>query len=86
MADELLEALDYLPEWTNLSELLAAIEDQVGRQVREQIEATLEDRDTNMLINVRELLFDIQDELGCSYFDTMFHLDSSAQESETTQE
>lgn len=40
----------------------------------------------NMLINVREFLFDIQDELGCFYFDIMFYFDFSVQESEMIQE
>jgi predicted house-cleaning noncanonical NTP pyrophosphatase (MazG superfamily) len=83
MADELFEALDDLPEWTNLRELLSAIEDQMGRKVREQIEETLEDRDANEVINVRELLSDIQDELGSSYFDSLLHEET---ESGTTQE
>lgn len=86
MADELFEALEDLPEWTNLGELLAAIEDQMGKKVREQIESTLEDRDSNELINVRELLSDIQDELGSSYFHDILQDDFSNQESGTTQE
>lgn len=85
MADELFEALDDLPEWTNLKELLSAIEDQMGKNVREQIEETLEDRDANEVINVRELLSDIQDELGSSYFDSLLH-DQDQPESGTTQE
>jgi len=61
---------NHLPEWTNVRELLAAIEDQLGRQVRDQIEDAL-DRDPDETINVRELLADIQNELGGSYFDTL---------------
>jgi len=86
MADELFEALDDLPEWTNLRELLSAIEEQMGRKVREEIEETLEDRDANEVINVRELLSDIQDELGSSYFDSLLHDDSADIDSGTTQE
>jgi predicted house-cleaning noncanonical NTP pyrophosphatase (MazG superfamily) len=74
MADELFDdLLDDLPEWTNLRELLSAIEEQMGRKVRDEIEETLEDRDVNEVINVRELLSDIQDELGSSYFDSLLH-------------
>ena len=63
-------SLDHLPEWTNLRELLEAIEEQLGREVREQIEEAL-DRDPSERINVRELLGDIQNELGGSYFDSL---------------
>nr|PNR37252.1 hypothetical protein PHYPA_020360 [Physcomitrium patens] len=65
-------SLDHLPEWTNVRELLIAIEEQVGREVRDQIETAL-DRDPNEMINVRKLLGDIQDELGGSYFDSLLH-------------
>lgn len=86
MADNLFEdlSLDRLPEWTNLRELLSAIEEQLGMQVRRQIEATLEERDPNEVINVRELLSDIQDELGSTYFDSI--LQDEDGESGTTQE
>lgn len=62
--------LEHLPEWTNVRDLLAAIEEQLGRQVRDQIEDAL-DRDENEVINVRGLLTDIQNELGGSYFDSL---------------
>lgn len=86
MADGLFEdlSLDHLPEWTNLRELLSAIEEQLGRQVRLHIEETLEERDPNEVINVRELLSDIQDELGSTYFDSI--LQDEDGESGTTQE
>jgi hypothetical protein len=86
MADNLFEdlSLDHLPEWTNLRELLSAIEEQLGRQVRLHIEETLEERDPNEVINVRELLSDIQDELGSTYFDSI--LQDEDGESGTTQE
>nr|PNR38837.1 hypothetical protein PHYPA_019115 [Physcomitrium patens] len=85
MANELFEALEDLPEWTNLRELLSTIEDQMGRKIREQIEEALDNRDDNQVINVRELLSDIQDELGSSYFDSLLRNDESSQQSGTTQ-
>lgn len=63
-------SLEHLPEWTNVRDLLTAIEEQLGRQVREQIEEAL-DRDDDEVINVRGLLTDIQNELGGSYFDSL---------------
>lgn len=68
MVDELFEVLEDFLEWINLGELFVVIEDQMGKKVWEQIEFILEDWDSNELINVREFLFDIQDELGFFYF------------------
>lgn len=63
-------SLNHLPEWTKVRELLAAIEEHLGREVRDQIEGSLDCKPDEM-INVRELLADIQNELGGSYFDTL---------------
>nr|PNR53612.1 hypothetical protein PHYPA_007287 [Physcomitrium patens] len=77
-------SLDHLPEWTNLNELLAAIEAQLGRQVRDQIENAL-GRDPDEMINVRVLLSDIQNELGGSYFVDLLQ-DEDGESGLTTQE
>jgi len=77
-------SLENLPEWTNVGDLLAAIEEQLGSQVREQIEEAL-DRDEDEVINVRGLLADIQEELGGSYFDSILQ-DDQGESGLTSQE
>jgi len=77
-------SIEHLPEWTNVRDLLAAIEEQLGSQVRDQIEEAL-DRDEDEVINVRGLLADIQDELGGSYFDSILQ-DDQGESGLTSQE
>lgn len=77
-------SLENLPEWTNVRDLLAAIEEQLGSQVRDQIEEAL-DRDEDEVINVRGLLADIQEELGGSYFDSILQ-DDQGESGLTSQE
>lgn len=60
---------DSLPEWTSLPELLYTIETELGDEARQQLEQLLEGRDLPDRVNVRELLSEIQEELGEPYFD-----------------
>lgn len=64
-------SLDQLPQCTYLRDLLNSIESQLGKEVRQHIEDTLQDRDDFEVINVRDLLSDIQDELGSSCFQSL---------------
>lgn len=64
--------LDYFFEWINVCEFLIVIEEQVGREVCDQIEIVL-DCDFNEMINVWKFLGDIQDEFGGFYFDLLFY-------------
>jgi hypothetical protein len=68
---------DSFPEWASIPELLAAIEAEIGKSGRQQIETMLEGRGKlPEFVNVRELLSAIQEELGSPYFSS--YLDGSS--------
>jgi hypothetical protein len=56
------------PEWASIPELLTAIEAEIGRSGRQQIEKMLDGRKLPEFVNVQDLLFAIQEELDSPYF------------------
>lgn len=58
------------PDWTSIPELLAAIEEEIGKEGREQMEKMLEGRELPEVVNVPDLLTEIQEELGTPYFNS----------------
>jgi hypothetical protein len=61
---------DSFPDWTSIPELLAAIEEEIGKEGREQMEKMLEGRELPEVVNVPDLLTEIQEELGTPYFNS----------------
>lgn len=52
-----------------MAEVLSAIEDELGEEARIELEEMLDGRELPDRVNVRELLSEIQEELGEPYFD-----------------
>lgn len=58
-----------LPEWASVAEVLSCIEDELGEEARDELEAMLNGHELPDKVDVRELLGEIQDQLGEPYFD-----------------
>jgi hypothetical protein len=61
---------DSFPDFTSIPELLAAIEEEIGKEGREHMEKMLEGRELPEVVNVPDLLTEIQEELGTPYFNS----------------
>ncbi|CAM6033285.1 unnamed protein product [Sphagnum compactum] len=61
---------DSFPDWTSILELLAAIEEEIGKEGREQMEKMLEGHELPEVVYVPDLLTEIQEELGTPYFNS----------------
>lgn len=60
---------DALPAYASVAEVLSSIEDELGEEARNELEAMLNGHELPDTVNVRELLREIQEQLGEPYFE-----------------